>query len=60
MIGEKVVSQLCKHKRTVNLLLWFMSSGMVFDHPGLCPLGVVETRQDHVRSKHHATEFILL
>jgi hypothetical protein len=35
-----------------------MSPEMVFDHPGLCPPVMVATRQEHVRSKHLAMEFI--
>jgi len=55
---EELVSQLCKYKRTMNLLLWFMSPGMVFDRPGLCPPGTVATRHDHVRWKHFAAEVV--
>ena len=55
---EELVSQLCKYGRTMNLLLWFMSPGMVFDHRGLSPPGTVATRHDHFRWKHFAAEVV--
>lgn len=44
---EELVSQLRKYKRTMNLVLWFISPGIIFVFPGLCPPGTAATGHDY-------------